>query len=76
MASRRLRNRSLSVVSQADSVNMDVSYVTCFESDAEETVRENPALEQAEQNANIVFSINDNMTICTDSIVDKGSVCY
>ena len=79
MGSRRLRSRSLSVVRQADSdhnENMDVSYVTCFESDAEETVRENPALEQAEQNANIVFSINDNMTICTDSIVDKGSVCY
>ena len=79
MASRRLRNRSLSVVSQTGSDrsgNMDGSDVTCFEPDAEVTVRENPALEQAEQNANIVFSINDNMTICTDSIVDKGSVCY
>jgi hypothetical protein len=52
MASRRLRNRSLSVVSQAGSdhiENMDVSGVTCFESDAELTVRENPALEQAEK---------------------------
>jgi len=47
MASRRLRNRSLSVVSQADSENMDVSDVTSFESDAEVTARENPALEQS-----------------------------
>jgi hypothetical protein len=45
---------------------MDVSDVTCFESDAEVTVRENPALERAEQNANIVFTINDNVIICTD----------
>ena len=74
MASRRLRNRSLSVVSQADSENVDVSDVTCFESDAEVTVRENPALEQAEQNANIVFRSNDNVIICTDSIVGKGSM--
>jgi hypothetical protein len=36
----------LSVVSQADSGNMDVSDITCFESDAEVTVRENPALEK------------------------------
>ena len=44
MASRRLRNRSLCVVSQADSdhsENMDGSDVTCFESDAEVTVTEN-----------------------------------
>ena len=72
MASRRLRKRSLSVGSQADSdhsENMDVSDVTCLESDAK--VRENPALEQAEQNANIVVTSNDNVTICTDSNVDK-----
>jgi hypothetical protein len=42
MASRRLRNRSYYVVSQADSgnrENMEDSNVTCFESDAEVTVR-------------------------------------
>ena len=75
MVSRRLRNRSMSVVSQADSdqrENMGVSDVTFFESDAEVTVRENPALEQAEQNANIVVTNNDNVTICTDSNVDKS----
>ena len=58
MASRRLRNKSYSVVSQADSdnsENMEDGKFTCFESDAEATVRENPALEQAEQNANIVL---------------------
>jgi len=46
MAGRRLCNRSYSVVSQADSdcsENMEDSNVTCFESDAEVTVRENPA---------------------------------
>jgi hypothetical protein len=43
--------------------------VSCFESDAEVTVRENPALEQAEQNANIVVTSIDNVTICTDSNV-------
>jgi CCR4-NOT transcriptional regulation complex NOT5 subunit len=74
MASRRLHNRRFSVVNQADSENMDVSDVTCFESDAEVTVTENPALEQAEQNANIIVTSNDNVTICTDSIVDKGSM--
>jgi hypothetical protein len=77
MASRRLRNRNYSVVNQADSdnrENMDDSNVTCFESDAEVIVRENPALEQAEQNANIVVTSNDNVTICTDSNVDKGSM--
>ena len=74
MASRRLRNRSLSVVSQSESENMDVSDVTCFESDAEVTVRENPVLEQAEQNANIVVTSNDNVTISTDSNTEKGSM--
>jgi flagellar biosynthesis regulator FlbT len=77
MASRRLRNRSYSVVIQADSYNrenMEDNKVTYFESDAEETVRENPALEQAEQNANIVFTSSDNVTIFTDSNVDKGSM--
>jgi hypothetical protein len=57
MVSRRLRNRSYSVVSQVDSdhsENMEDSNVTYFESDAEITVGENPALEQAEQNAYIV----------------------
>jgi polyhydroxyalkanoate synthesis regulator phasin len=53
---------------------MDGSDVTHFESDAEVRVRENPALEQAEQNANIVVTSNDNVTICTDSNVDKGSM--
>jgi polyhydroxyalkanoate synthesis regulator phasin len=75
MASRRLHNRSYSVVSQADSdrsENMEDSNVTCFESDAKVTVRENPALEQA--NANIVVTSNDNIIICTDSNVDKGSI--
>jgi hypothetical protein len=77
MASSRLRNRSYSVVSQPDSdhsENMEDSNVTCFESDAEVTVSENPALEQAEQHANIVVTSNDNVTICTDSSVDKGSM--
>jgi len=77
MASTRLCNISYSVVSQADSdhsENMEDSNVTCFESDAEVTVRENPALEQAEQNANIVVTSNDNVTILTDSNVDKGSM--
>jgi polyhydroxyalkanoate synthesis regulator phasin len=70
-------SRSYSEVSKADSdhsENMEDSYVTCFESDAEVTVRENPALEQAEQNANSVFTSYDNVTICTDSNVDKGSM--
>jgi polyhydroxyalkanoate synthesis regulator phasin len=77
MASRRLRNRSYSVVTQGDSdnrENMEDSNVTCFESDAEVTVGENPALEQAEQNANIIVTSNDNVTIITDSNVDKGSM--
>jgi hypothetical protein len=77
MTSRRLRNRSLSVFSQADSdhiENVDVSDVTCFESDAELTIRENPALEQAEQNANIVVTSNDNVTISTDFNVEKVSM--
>jgi hypothetical protein len=76
MASRRLRNRSLSVFSQADSdhsENMDGTDVTYFESDDEVTVRKNPALEQAEQNANIVVTSNDNVTTCTDPNVDKGT---
>jgi len=77
MASRRLRNRSLSVVSQAGndhSENMDISDVTCFESDAEVTVRENSALEQAEQNENIAFMSNDNVTIFTDSNLGKDNM--
>jgi len=51
MASRRLRNKSYSVVSHVDSdhsENMEDSNVTCFESDAEDLVRENPALVQAD----------------------------
>ena len=62
MACRKLRNRSYFVVSQADSdhsENMENSSVTCFESDAVLTVRENPALEQAEQNAIIVVISNE-----------------
>jgi len=79
MASRRLRNRSSSVVIQGDTSsdnreNMEYSNATYFESDAEVTVRENPALEQIEQNANTVVTSNDNLTICTDSSVDKGSM--
>jgi hypothetical protein len=72
VASRRLRNGSYSVISQADSdnrENMEDSNVIYFESDGEVIVRENPALEQAEQNANIVVTSNDNVTICTDSNV-------
>jgi hypothetical protein len=53
---------------------MDVSDVTCFDSDAEVTVRKNPALEQAEQNANIVVTGIDNVTISTDSNLEKGSM--
>ena len=45
-----------------------------FESDAEVTVRKNSALEKAEQNAHIVVPSNDNVTICTDSNIDKGSM--
>jgi len=74
MASRRLRNRSLSVISRADSENMDVSDVTCSESDAEVTVRENPVLEQAEQNADTVVPSDDNITISTESNIEKGSM--
>jgi len=77
MASRRLHNRSYSGDSQAGSVygeNMTDRNVNCFESDAEVTVRENSALEHAEQNANIVAASNDNVTNCTDSNVDKGSI--
>jgi hypothetical protein len=76
MASGRLRNRSYSIVSQADSghsKNMEDSNAICFESDVEVTVRENPALEQAEQNANNVVMSNDTVKICTDSNVDKSS---
>jgi hypothetical protein len=53
---------------------MEGSNAICFDSDAEVTVTENPALEQAEQNANIVAMSNDTVTICTDSNVDKGSM--
>jgi len=77
MASRRLRNRNLSVVSQAGSdhcENMDGSDATSFESDAEVTVREKPALEQAEQDENIAFTNNDNVTIFTDSNLGKDSM--
>jgi len=74
MASRRLRNRSSSVVRQADSESMDVSDVTCFESDAEVTVRQNPVLEQAEKNTDIVVPSNDNVTISTDSNTEKASM--
>jgi len=77
MASRRLCNRSLSVVSQAGSdhsENMDSSDVTCFESNVEVTVRENPALERAEQNENIAFTSNDNVTIFTDSKLGKDNM--
>ena len=55
-------------------IKMEDGNVTCFESDAEVTVREYPALELEEQNTNIIITNNDNVTICTDSSVDKGSV--
>jgi polyhydroxyalkanoate synthesis regulator phasin len=48
--------------------------VNCFESVAEVTVRENPALEHAGPNTNIVATSNDNVTNCTDSSIDKGSI--
>ena len=50
MASRKLRDINYSAVSQADSdhsENMENSNITCSESYAVVTVRENPALEQA-----------------------------
>jgi len=72
MTSRRLRNRSFSLVSRADSENMDVSDVTSFASEV--TVRENPVVEQAEHNADIVVPSNDNVTISTDSDIEKGSM--
>jgi hypothetical protein len=53
---------------------MEDSNVTCYESDVEVTVRENPAVEQVEQSANIVVTSNDNVTICTDPNVYKGSI--
>ena len=77
MASRRLHNRSYSGDSQAGcdcGENMKDRNVTCFESDAEVAVRENPALEHAEQNSYIVASSNDNVTNRTDTNVDKGSI--
>jgi hypothetical protein len=77
MASRRLRNISYSVVSQTESdhsENIEDTNFTCFESDAEATVRENPALEQAGQTENIVVISNDNVTICTASNSDKCSM--
>jgi flagellar basal body rod protein FlgF len=51
---------------------MDVSDVTCFESEV--TVRENPVVEQAGHNADIVVPRNDNVTISTDSDIQKGSM--
>jgi len=53
---------------------MEDSDAICFHSDAEVTVRENPALEQAEQNANTVATSNDTVTIYTDSIADRGNM--
>jgi hypothetical protein len=53
---------------------MEDSNVACFESDIKVTVRDIPALEQAEQNAIIVVTSNDNVTICTDTNVDSGSM--
>jgi hypothetical protein len=53
---------------------MEDSNVNCCESDAEVTVRENPAIEQVEQNANTVVMNNDNVTICTDSSVDRSGM--
>jgi len=53
---------------------MEDSNVTCFESYAEVTVRENPTLEQAEKNAIIVITSNDNITICTHSNIDKDNM--
>jgi hypothetical protein len=53
---------------------MEDNNVTCIELNAEATVTENPVVEQAEQNANIVLTSNDNVTICTDPNVHKGSM--
>jgi len=61
-------------MSRADSENMDVSDVICFESDAEVAVREIPILEQAEQNADTVVPNNDNVTLSTDSNIEKRSM--
>ena len=61
-------------MSRADSENSDVSDVTCFESDAEVAGREIPVLEQTEQSADIVVPSNDNITINTDSNIEKCSM--
>ena len=53
---------------------MEDSNATCFESDAEVTFRENPALEQAAEDANIVMANNDDAKISTDSNADAGSM--
>jgi hypothetical protein len=76
MASRKCRNRSYSIISQAKSdqiENMEDSELTSFEVDPEVTIKENPVAEQVEQNANIVVTSNENVTICTDYNVNNRS---
>jgi hypothetical protein len=62
MASRKLRNRSYFVVSQAESnhsESMENNNVTCVESDAVVTVRGNTALEQAGQSVSSITTSNE-----------------
>jgi hypothetical protein len=76
MASRKLHNRSYSVISQADSdhsKNTEHCNVIFCESDAGTMIRENPVAEQVEQNASIVVMDNDDLAICTDSNVNNCS---
>jgi hypothetical protein len=76
MASRRVHNRSFLMANKADgdnSENMDCSDVTCFESEAEVTVWENPAVEPG-HNANIAVTSDGNVTGCTDCNLDKCSM--
>jgi hypothetical protein len=77
MVSWKLRNRSYSVINQADSdhsENVKGSIVNCCASHTEVTVRENPAIEKDIQSANTVVMSNDNVTICADSSVDRNGM--
>jgi tRNA threonylcarbamoyladenosine modification (KEOPS) complex Cgi121 subunit len=77
MASRKLRNRSYPVISQADSDhcgNTEDSNVNCSKSVAGTIVREYAVAEQIEQNVDIVVMCSDNVTICTDSNINNGSM--
>jgi hypothetical protein len=77
MVSWKLRNRSYSLINQADSdhsENVEGTIVNCCASHCEVTVRENPATEKEEQSANTVVMSNNNVTICTDSSVDRNGM--